>query len=167
MVKKPPARPVVPGRRSNNDKRRLLAEVEPETVALLLAKAHYRGSPKHKAQPHLFDLPPYHGSRGDETLCDAHAGFTPEHMSSVPAMLERGIRARLIGRRILWVIGDNGWIYECRLTNPEQWEYHGYPIRRSEPICQPVYERFVEWAAREGSAEDKRAAAQCKARYGF
>jgi len=168
-VRKPPVRLNLPVRRSNNDKRRLIADVSPVLIEQLLKTVHFRGSPKHKKQPHLFDLPPYNGERGDETLCDDHAGFTPRDMESIPRMIRRGINAGLTSGtgRIFWTIGDNGWIYECRLTNVQQAEYHGYPIRRSEPICEPVYRRFVNWAERSGSQEDKNAAVQCKALYGF
>ena len=137
-------------------------------LAKLSAKICYGGNSKHKQYPHLFALPPFEGERGDATLCDQHAGFGPDDMTSVPRLLKRGVLAGLVGTgRIVWVIGNNGWIYECRLTNAGRCEYHGYPVRASEPICHPVYKRFSAWANDHGSLEDKQAAAQCKALYGF
>jgi hypothetical protein len=167
-MKKPPQRPDLPRRRSNNDKRRLLPTPAPELIAQLLATATYQGSPKHKINPHIFNLPPYNGQRGDETLCDAHAGFTPAHMATLPALLERGIEAGLIGASdVLWTVADSGWIFEARLTNVDQAEYHGYPVRSSEPIGESVYLRFAAWAEENGTAADKLAATNCKALYGF
>jgi hypothetical protein len=89
-------------------------------------------------------------------------------MEQIPKLLHRGIKAELLGTsEIIWTISDNGWIYECRKTNPAQAEYHGYPVRPSEPIGKLVYSRFASWAAQYGTNEDKRAATQCKALYGF
>lgn len=168
-MKKPPLRPNLPPRLSNNDKRRLLPV--PDAAALapqLLQRAHYRGSPKHKLRPDVFGLPPYQGARGDETLCDAHVGFTPQHMAAVPALLARGIQAGLIGSsHMLWTVADTGWIFEARLKNVQQAEYHGYPVRDSEPIAESVYRRFADWAGQFGTPADCQASANCKALYGF
>lgn len=139
-----------------------------EVVRKLLAEAHYSGSPKHKKHPHLFNLPPFLGERGDATLCDTHAGFMPEHMRTIPDLLRRGIQAGLIGKnQVIWTVGDNGWIYECRLTNIQQAEYHGYPVRPSEPIGELVYRRFATWVEQSGSELDRQAAIHCKALYRF
>jgi tetratricopeptide (TPR) repeat protein len=156
-------------RRSNNDKRRLLPAQEAADLLLpLLASATYVGSPKHKAQPHLFGLPAFQGRRGDASLCDEDAGFLPQHMSYIPELLKLGVLAGLVGaRNMIWAIDDRGWIFECRLSNPQQREYHGYPVRRSEPIAAPIYPRFASWAETQGTDENKRTANRCKTRYGF
>ena len=85
----------------------------------MLKAVRYHGSSKHKLHPHLFDLPPFQGSRGDATLCD-DADFQPADMAEVRALLLRGIRAGLIGHtgRILWTVANDGWIFEARETNP-------------------------------------------------
>jgi hypothetical protein len=159
----------MPPRRSDHDKRRLQRQpLDANVTAELLASARYVGSAKHKLHPHLYGLPPFIGERGDATLCDSHAGFEPQHMMAIPAMLRRGILAGLIGTgRLLWTVADNGWIFECRITNVGQSEYHGYPVRKSEPIGELIYRRYAGWASTDGSREDKRAAEQCKALYGF
>jgi len=167
-VKKPAKRPDLPRRHVSRDKRRLRPEVDAATSNALLKSARYVGSPKHKLNPEPFGLEPFAGKRGDATLCDRDAGFTPAQIASIHGVLQRGIRAGLIGTgRIIWAIGDNGWIYECRLTNRQQSEYHGYPVRSSEPIAQLVYRRFLAWAERHGTQQDRQAATQCQALYGF
>ena len=63
---------------------------------------------------------------------------------------------------MIWAVADNGWIYEARLTNVGQTEYHGYPVRDSEPIAEPVYRRFAEWAHTSGDQGACLAAENCK-----
>ena len=78
----------------------------------------YKGSPKHKKHPRRYGLSPFNGRRGDATLCDGCAGFLPSQMSSISAMIRRGLQAGLIGdgHRIIWAVADNGWIFEGRQT---------------------------------------------------
>ena len=174
MTKKPPRRPTLPPRNTDNEKRRLHPQPDKLLLAVYAHKATYHGSSKHKANPHLFDLEQYQGKRGDETLCDRDAHFTPAQMPSADALLHRGIWAGLISEAerqglpsMLWTIADDGRIYEARITNAVQAEYHGYPVRQSEPIAASVYERFAAWAQAHGSTPEKTAAATCKTLYGF
>lgn len=126
----------------------------------------YEGSSKHKRHPHLYGLPPFTGSRGDATLCDEHANFRQDDMAKVPLLIKRGIQAGLVGTA-LWTVADNGWIYEARVTNAVQSQYHGYPVRPTEAIAEAVYRRFLDWSQKHGSAADKKAASNCQALYGF
>lgn len=168
-MKKPGLRKDLPVRTADNDKRRLAPVPEPERIEHLLECAHYKGSPKHKANPEAFGLPPCSRPRGDETLCDVHAGFTPDAMQSIPRLLRRGIAAGLIGPgdRILWTVGDDGWIFEGRITNREQCEYHGYLVMPSEAIARKVYQRYALWAHVHGDDADRMAATRCQELYGF
>lgn len=167
-MKKPTERPRIPTRRSNNDKRRLISTPDPCHIAVLLQNLKYRGSSKHKLHPHLFDLEPFRGDRGDATLCDRDADFRPEDLGTINGMIERGLRAGLVGHSdVIWTIADNGWIYEARLTNVVQTEYHGYPVLPREPIAEIVYRRFAEWAQQNGGQAACLAAENCKSRYGF
>ena len=134
----------------------------------------YRGISKHKAEPLRFRLPPYTGSRGDESLCDEHASFEPDDMRYVAGWLARGIRAGLIGHieragvpTIVWAVSDHGWIFEARVTNAGQAEYHGYPVRPSEAIAAMVTVRFGEWARSRGTESDRLAWDNCRALYGI
>ena len=126
----------------------------------------YEGSPKHKRNPTIFGLEPFNGERGDATLCDDHAGFQPTDMTRVDRLITRGLAARLVGTN-LWTIDDNGWIYEARITNVDQSTYHAYPVRPTEAIAEPVFQRFAAWAEVGGDALDKRAAQNCAAMYGL
>jgi hypothetical protein len=168
-MKKPPPRPNLPPRMSNNDKRRLLPLPIDAVVLQGLAAVRYVGSSKHKANPKVFGLGPYLGERGDATLCDTHAGFGPAQMLAIPALLKRGVRAELLGTsQMLWTVADSGWIFEARLTYAVQVEYHEYPVRASEPIAEAVYRRFADWvAAANGTTTESLAAANCQSLYGF
>jgi hypothetical protein len=87
----------MPPRNADNNKRRLDANVSPDRIAQLGATVTYKGSPKHKRNPVIFGLEPFRGDRGDATLCDEHANFRPPDLPGVPAMIDRGLRAGLIG----------------------------------------------------------------------
>mgnify|MGYP000902506815 CR=1 FL=1 len=167
MAKKPKKRSDIPRRDSDNDNRRLLDEIDHISLARLQESIRYAGHPKHKKNPHLFGLDRLNGKLGDATLCDAHAGFTVEQMKDIPLLLQRGLKAKLIGERIVWSIADDGWIFEARLTNCVTDEYHGYPVRPSEAIAELVFERFAHWAKNHGSRSEKEAVLRCADRYGF
>ena len=175
MMAKPPRRPDIPPRHSDNIKRRLMLNPDKRIIGVLIKRACYGGYAKHKRHPAHFGMVPDRGlHEGDATLCDEHAGFGPQDCKRIPVLLRRGARAGLLGQdcragipRVLWTIDDNGWIYEARLTNHVACEYHGYPIRPSEAIARQVYERFSQWVEDCGVKEDRRAMIQCKVRYGI
>jgi len=165
-VKRPLKRSELPPRNADNNKRKLAREVPPERIAELRKTVNYKGSPKHKRNPVAFGLEPFRGDRGDATLCDEHANFQPINMASIPEMIDRGLRASLIGTN-LWAVADDGWIFEARLTNAIQAEYHGYPVRPTEAIAELVYLRFRAWVDADGNAADRQAAENCAALYRF
>lgn len=169
MALKQPSPAGLPPRRSDNDKRRLVDNPAPAQLDRLARTVTYKGSSKHKLRPHLYDLPPYRGDRGDATLCDRDARFEPSDMPQIPSMIRRGIEAGLVdqGGRILWAVADDGWMFEFRLTNATQWEYHGYPLRPTEAIAVLVFRRFALWAGAEGTRTDRSAARSCRCLYGF
>lgn len=164
----------LPLRESDNDGRRLHATPPWEVLERLLQLAQYHGVSKHKANPRAFGLPPYNKKPGDETFCDRHANFRPDQAKDIPILLRRGIRAGLIGKlmvqgvpTILWTVADDGWIFEARVTNSGQADYHGYPVRPSEAIAEIVYRRFTQWARQNGTEQERLAADNCRALYGF
>jgi hypothetical protein len=156
----------LPPRRSDNEKRKLYVNITALDVQVRYGTVSYKGSSKHKQNPHLFGLEPFRGRRGDRTLCDKHAGFSPEDMVRVPLLLQRALCARLVGSH-MWTVDDNGWIYELAVTNPTSNEHHGYPLRPSEAIAETVFRHFQSWALENGSENDKAAASACRERYGF
>lgn len=155
-------------RKSDNNKRSLLDDPPAALIEDLLRRATYEPSSKHKRHPHLYGLEPFRGNRSDGTMCDQHAEFKPAQVRTIPRLLRRGIQAGLIGHdeRVIWTVGDDGWIYEGRKTNPARLEFHGYPLRHGEPIVTPVWRRFTAWADRNGSPVDRTAAVECGYRYG-
>jgi hypothetical protein len=173
-MKRPPPRLDLPARRSDNDKRRLHPAPDRATLFRLSEQACYRGIAKHKANPTEFGLAISPIRRGDATLCDEHAAFDRLAVAGIPQLLRRGIEAGLIGKTadrgvptIIWTISGTGWIFEVRLTNVAVFEYHGYPVRPTEAIAEHVYVRFRDWAAEEGTDEDREAVTMCRALYGF
>lgn len=155
-------------RRSRNEKRRLMPDPTDDLVERLLDTVLYHGSPKHKRHPHLFGLEPFNGERDDATLCD-EADFTPNRIADIPALIQRGIRAGLIGHtaRLIWTVADDGWIFETRETNRETAEFHGYPVLPEESIAHLVFDRFANWAIDRGTPADRAAATACRLRYNF
>ena len=155
-------------RNSDNEKRRLLREPSDDLVRTMLDTVRYSGSSKHKLHPHLYDLPPFNGYRGDTTLCD-DADFDSTRMAEVPALVRLGIRAGLIGHtgRIVWTAAEDSWIFEARETNRDAAEFHGYTVLASEAIARAVFNRFSGWAAEHGTREDRSASDSCRLRYGF
>jgi hypothetical protein len=168
-MKKPLGRAKLQSRNQDNLKRRLEKTVDLERIEKLRTIVTYGGSSKHKKHPHLFGLEPFHGDRGDSTLCDSHAGFQPSDMAKIPDLIDRGLKAGLLGENsLLWTVGDDGWIFEGRLTNPSRADYHGYPVRPNErAIAARVYDRFRSWVSSKGDEVDKQAAINCAALYGF
>ena len=142
-------------------------DVSSDTVEQLKRSMSYQGHPKHKRNPAAFKLEPFRGERGDATLCDDHAGLQPADMGRIKDWICRGLDAALIGTNMVWVVADDGWIFEGRMTNADTGEYHGYPVRPNEAIAEPVYRRYRAWAETHGSEADQTAANNCADRYGF
>jgi len=148
--RKPPDRIDLP--RKESVKRNLSPEPPSEAARTHLAgRAWYKGYGKHKRNPYIWDLDPWHGISADRTFCE-DAGFELADKSRIDGLLERGIEAGLFGDLVdqgdptmLWTIDDNGWIYELRLTTASQAEYHGYPMRPSNVFGQKVVARYRAW----------------------
>lgn len=145
-----------------------MEEPTSDLIGSFLRQVRYAPSAKHKRHPSLYGLPPFSGQRGDATLCDEHAGFGRNRVNDIQGLIERGIRAGLIGDtgRIIWTVADDGWIFEGRETNAATHEFRGYPVRQNEAIVMPVYHRFAHWAETLKSRAERAAAEQCRDRYG-
>ena len=146
MKRTRPTARVRPQRSRENVKREVSAN-QPLTAdcAALFARASYGPYSKHKYHPHAYGLLPYTGGDAERTYCDEHAGFGLADRTRVPTLLERGIHLGLWSERIvddvpalLWTIDDNGWIYELRITNSVQAEYHGYPVLPGDAFAQVI-----------------------------
>jgi hypothetical protein len=161
MVKrrKPPVRLIT--ERTDDNQKRALRTPAPSMAdrALLAARLAYAGSAKHKLKPRAFGLDPAPRD-ADDTLCDGHAGVTPEDMPRLLPLLKRGVIAGLIGQNdkqgdptIVWAIDDNGWIYEARITTPSQAIYHGYPLLPADAFAKKVIARYRTWAYQQNRAD--------------
>jgi hypothetical protein len=147
-------------------KRSLLETASRAEIDERFAHLTHGGSQKHKAASHLFGLPAAGFPPPDATLCDRDASFAPADMNRIPSLLDRARRAGLVGN-LIWAIDDNGWVYELQLTNSGRSQYHGYPLRASDPFTDKLFRFFEAWAMREGTDSDRRAAEACRNRYGL
>ena len=77
--------------------------------------------------------------------------------------------AGLIGhtKRIIWTVGDDGWIFEARETNRDTAEFHGYPVLPTEAIARVVFNRFSAWVEQHGTPVEESACESCRLRYSF
>ena len=109
----------------------------------LLANAAYEGSPHHKRNPGDFGLTPPTAPRPDKTLCE-EAGVRQRAVAN--ALLRRAIERGLVSEatatdgfpKQLWVVDDQGQVFEAMYGGSRVGRYHGYPIRRTDPLFEEV-----------------------------
>jgi len=151
--RKPPPRVVVE-RSRNNANRRLIATL-PDLMSrqTLSAQVKYGAYAKHKYNPTAYKLKPYAGQDEERTYCDAHAKFGKENHHRIPALLIRGVMLGLWSAQnnqnapsLLWTPDESGWIFELRMTNPGQLQYHGYPVLPGDAFARHVLLRAREVA---------------------
>lgn len=110
-----------------------------------LATAVYEGSSLHKRNPGNFGLAPPASPRPDKTLCD-EAGVDSREKAC--ELFARGIARGLVSDatvaggfpKQIWVVDDEGRVFEAMYGGSREGCYHGYPIRRSDPLFQQVRE---------------------------
>ncbi len=103
----------------------------------------YEGSPYHKRNPGDFGLTPPASPRPDKTLCD-EAGI--ERRSTADDLLARAIDGGLVSDgtepgsfpKQMWVVDDQGLVFEAMYGGSKAGRYHGYPIRRTDPLFKQV-----------------------------
>ncbi|WP_156425867.1 hypothetical protein [Herbaspirillum rubrisubalbicans] len=146
--KKPPSRVVV-SRSRNNPHRKLIAAVPTLSQRLALSgQVSYGPSAKHKFHPVAYGLAPYQGQDVERTYCDEHANFDQSQWGQIPLLLARAVKLGLWSEQdnkgapsLLWTLSDTGWIYELRITNAGQFQYHGYPILPDDAFARHVLVR--------------------------
>lgn len=144
MARKKPADRVKPTRSRNNQNRSIrMNHPSAEDKNALDRQASYGAYSKHKYNPTAYKLAAYAGRDEDRTYCDAHAGFGVNDLGRIKILLTRGIYLGLWSEdtstpNMLWTIDDNGWIYELRITNVAQAQYHGYPLLKGDAFAQKV-----------------------------
>ncbi len=120
---------------------------------MLSMQTTYGAYSKHKFNPSAYGLRPYAGLDVDRTYCDAHSHFGKGDFVRVPFLLRRGVMLGLWSDQnsgdapsLLWTIDDTGWIFELRITNAGQAQYHGYPILPGDAFARHVLVRAREVA---------------------
>ena len=158
MSRKKPAPRIVVQRSQNNAKRRLTAAVpSAKSRVELLERVTYGPYAKHKLNPTAYKLSPYAGQDEERTYCDAHAGFSKDSFERIPKLIERGVRLGLWSDQndgdtpsLLWTLDESGWIFELRISNSGQAQYHGYPVLRGDAFARYVLVRARAVAYSEG-----------------
>ncbi len=125
-------------------RRQLLTETE---RAELLRVATYKGVPYHKRSPGDFGLTPPAAPRPDKTQCDEARVFK---QAIAEDLLRRAIEGGLVSAstnadgypRQMWVVDDSGQVFEAMQGGDDAGQYHGYPIRRSDPFHDEVTRRW-------------------------
>lgn len=149
MPRKKPAPRIVEQRSRDNPHRRLASAIPSQEIRADLAeRAGYGAYSKHKFNPTAYGLRPYAGRDVERTYCDAHAKFGQADFDRIPLLQKRGIMLGLTSEQaeggdpsLLWTIDDNGWIYELRMTNSGQAQYHGYPLLKGDAFARQVLAR--------------------------
>lgn len=149
MSRKKPAPRVVVQRSRNNAHRRLIAALPATDLRVELSvRVTYGGYSKHKFNPTAYKLSPYAGQDEERTYCDAHANFGKTDLHRIPALLVRGVMLGLWSDQsngdapsLLWTLDESGWIFELRITNPGQAQYHGYPVLPGDAFARHVLVR--------------------------
>lgn len=121
-----------------------------EQRTFLGTHALYEGSPLHKKEPHNFDLTPPTSPRPEKTLCD-EAGIFDKQVAH--ALFARAIDVGLVSEKDkvegfpaqMWVVDGDGRVFELIYGGSRTGRYHGYPIRRANPLFDKI---SVAWAAR-------------------
>lgn len=107
----------------------------------------YEGSPYHKRNPGNFGLDPPAAPRPDATLCD-EAGVTCREVAA--ALFHEAIRHGIVSEatatghypKQLWVVDAGGQVFESMYGGSRLGCYHGYPIRRSDPLSDEIRKRW-------------------------
>ncbi|MDX9981569.1 MAG: hypothetical protein RBU25_16220 [Lentisphaeria bacterium] len=114
-----------------------------------LEEATYEGSPFHKRNPGDFGLTPPAAPRPDKTLCD-EAGIFKKVVAT--RLFKRGIKRALVSEYMtpagfpkeFWVVDSEGNVFEAMYGGTRDGAYHGYPIRRSDPLFEKVSSAWKE-----------------------
>jgi hypothetical protein len=109
-----------------------------EEKTTLRSRAVYEGNPQHKRNPGDFGLTPPAAPRADKTLCD-EAGIFKKARARELLMnaIERGVVSESDTTgfpKQMWVVDEHDRVFEAMIGGTQQGYYHGYPIRKSDPL---------------------------------
>jgi hypothetical protein len=142
------------GKRAAEARRVTRRTVRPQKLtddekAHLRANARYEGVSYHKRSPGDFGLTPPAAPRPDKTLCDeAAVMWRAEAQSLLDAAIDAGLVSENEGApgfpKHLWVVRDDGQVFEAMYGGSTIGAYHGYPIRRNDPFFDELTARWKE-----------------------
>ncbi|NUQ76074.1 MAG: hypothetical protein HUU21_21245 [Polyangiaceae bacterium] len=109
----------------------------------LRSHAGYEGIAYHKRTPGDFGLTPPAAPRPDKNLCD-EANVTRREIAA--ALLARAIDGGLVSDgegapgfpKQMWVVDGSGQVFEAMYGGSRAGLYHGYPIRRADPLFDEI-----------------------------
>jgi hypothetical protein len=155
-----------PQRSPRNDQRLLNPQDARQRGQSLRGQVTYQGHPDHKSNPVAFGLPAGTRPRPGALLCDMDGGFGASDRPRIPRIIDRALDAGLVSDRRIWVVDDNGQIYELTVTNATLNIFHGYPVHPEDGIVMQVVRRFSDWAAAQTDvARYTSMLYECRARY--
>lgn len=166
MTRRPTSRANLPVRDDAHRTRELDPNPASPDFAARFTDIRYGCSGKHKRNPYIYNISPYHGRDIDRSLCDEHADFQKSDMVRIPLLFRRAELSGLAGS-LIWTVDDNGWIYELMSTNVGLNEWHGYPLLPTDSFARQVWVRFDDWATHLGIKADRETARRCAQYYGF
>lgn len=142
------------GIRAREVRKRTVRKIRAERLsaqerAFLLQAATYEGSAQHKRNPGDFGLTPPSSPRPDKTLCDEAGIF---HKQRAGELLRSAIEHGIVSEAFtgdgfpkqLWIY-DGVNVFEAMHGGSTSGSYHGYPIRKSDPLFDELLEA---WNAR-------------------
>jgi hypothetical protein len=103
----------------------------------------YEGIAYHKRSPGDFGLIPPAAPRPDKTLCD-EGGVTRREIADalLAQAIDGGLASEATGAqgfpKQLWVVAEDGQVFEAMYGGSKMGLCHGYPIRRSDPFFDEV-----------------------------
>ena len=120
-----------------------------EERRLLLSVVKYEGSPHHKRSPGNFGLTPPSAPRIDKTLCDEAGVF---ERSVAELLLKKAIEHGLVSEattsdgfpKQLWAVNESGQVFEAMYGGSMRGRYHGYPVRRTNPLFSEITKRWAQ-----------------------
>jgi hypothetical protein len=132
-----------------NGNRRIaaLTTEQTEQMAERAKTVSYGGKSKHKKNPGDFGLLPpatHNGGdpeRGADALCDIAGIF---QRNKAQALLKRAFCEGFVdcrpGRwpKTVWLVTEDGHVFEAELENPHNGTYHGYPLPNADPMRAKV-----------------------------
>lgn len=105
--------------------------------------ARYEGRAYHKGHPGDFGLTPPCDPRPDKTLCDkANVTRAAEAERLFLRAIKRGLASENEVQsgfpKYLWVVDDQGHVFELMYGGSHPGHYHGYPILQDDPLFDRV-----------------------------